>query len=132
MRVFVILVCGVWKVNRIKTRKFIDDIVSDRGITKTDEEKEKMVETLMFNDDDMKSVMDHLESIPKPKPGENELLDHYNEKDEKGNLKHDLWADLKSMNTNDKGECLCSMCGKVFKYDDTDVNVCKECMEDNF
>ena len=119
-------------MNRVKTRKFVDEMVRDRGITKTEEEKEKMVDALMFNKADEQALLDHLNSIPTPKPGENELFDHYNEKDEKGNLKHDLWDDLKSMNTNDKGECECSMCGVVFKYDKTGVNVCPECMEDSF
>ena len=119
-------------MNIEEIRKLVADMVRERGLTKTDEEINEMVDSLRFNDDDMKAVMDHLKSIPEPKPGENELLDHYNEKDEKGNLKHDLWADLKAGNTNDKGECECSMCGTVFKYDDTGVNVCKECMEDSF
>ena len=119
-------------MNRTKTRKLVDDMVRERGLTKTDKEMEEMVDTLMFNKDDEKAIMDHLKSIPPAGPGENELIDHYNEKDEKGNFKHDLWADLKSMNTNDYGECECSMCGIVFKYDDTGVNVCKECMEDSF
>ena len=107
-------------------------MVRERGLTKTEEELEEMVDTLMFNEDDSKAVMDHLKSLPKPKPGENELFDHYNEKDEKGNLKHDLWDDLKSMNTNEKGECECSVCGKVFMYDETGVNVCGPCSEDMF
>ena len=119
-------------MNRVKTRKFVDEMVRDRGITKTEEEKEEMVDMLMFNKDDWDALVDHLKSTPKPKPGENELFDHYNEKDEKGNFKHDLWADLKAGNTNDKGECECSMCGTTFMYDDTGVNVCTECMEDNF
>ena len=107
-------------------------MVSERGITKTDKQKEEMVDALMLNEGDWNALMDHLKSIPALESGENELIDHYNEKDEKGNLKHDLWADLKKGNTNDKGECECSMCGEVFKYDKTGVNVCPECMEDNF
>ena len=119
-------------MNRVKTRKFVDEMGRDRGITKTEEEKEVMVDTLMFNEGDWDALTAHLKSIPKPKPGENELFDHYNEKDEKGNLKHDLWDDLKSMNTNEKGECECSVCGKVFMYDETGVNVCGPCSEDMF
>ena len=119
-------------MNRVKTRKFVDEMIRDRGITKTEEEKEEMVDTLMFNEGDWDALTAHLKSIPKPKPGENELFDHYNEKDEKGNFKHDLWADLKAGNTNEKGECECSVCGKVFMYDETGVNVCGPCSEDMF
>ena len=119
-------------MNREKTLKYAEGLLRERGITASDKKKEEMVSALMFNDDDMKSVMDHLESIPKPEPGENPLIDHYNEKDKKGNLKHDLWADLKSMNTNKKGECKCIQRDIVYNYDDSGCNVCPECMEDMF
>jgi hypothetical protein len=119
-------------MKRSKTRKMVEDMVRERGLTKTGEEIEEMVDILSTNQDDWDSVMDHLKSIPKPKPGENELVDHYEEKDEKGNLKNDLWADLKAMNTNTKGECKCIQCDKVYMYDDSGCNVCTECMEEMF
>ena len=36
-------------MNRVKTRKLVDEMVRERGLTKTEEELEEMVDTLMFN-----------------------------------------------------------------------------------
>ena len=53
-------------------------------------------------------------------------------KDKDGNLVNNIFDDLEKLNTNEKGECKCIQCGKIFIYKDTDVNICKKCMRDFF
>jgi hypothetical protein len=57
---------------------------------------------------------------------------HYREKDENGKLVNNVFDDLEKLNTDDKGNCKCIQCGKIFVYKTTDVNICKKCMRDMF
>ena len=61
------------------------------------------------------------------------LLDkRYKTKDKDGKYKHNIFDDLKDMNTNEKGQCKCIQCDKIFKYDSTGVNMCKRCVGEMF
>jgi len=61
-----------------------------------------------------------------------DFTEHYMKKDKDGKLVNNIFDDLEKLNTNEKGECKCIQCGKIFIYKDTDVNICKKCMRDFF
>ena len=48
------------------------------------------------------------------------------------NKKFYLKENIKKLNTNEKGECKCIQCGKIFIYKETDVNMCKKCVREMF
>jgi len=114
------------------TERYVEKLAAEHNKVLTPEKKKELVDMLKFNEDDWNAVVEHCKSLPEIPEGENELLDHYREKDEDGNYKHDVFKDLEKMNTDKDGNCECSMCGETFKIAETHVNVCPECMEDSF
>jgi hypothetical protein len=119
--------CPYCRNNKLTDEEFVNHVLTRHPKRKEDFERNKK-----WGVEAYKTSAHRQQDIDDAKEFGRLMDERYKTKDTNGKYKHNIFDDLKDMNTDPAGNCECIQCGKTFIYDETDVNMCKKCMKEMF